>query len=94
MNILRVKIMKYYHNIQNINQLGIEPDEIGKSRIEVDESKIVTINNEVGWMLGITDRATKEVRIFYLNNGRTKEHILPFIIIFNIKKIVFIFYKV
>ena len=68
MNILRVKIMKYYHNIWNINQLGIEPDETSKSRIEVDESKIVTINNEVRWMLGITDRATKEVRIFYLNN--------------------------
>ena len=78
-NIIRVKIMKYYHNIWNINQLGIEPDETVKSRIEVDESKIVTINNEVRWMLGITDQATKEVRIFYLNNDRTKEHILPFI---------------
>ena len=30
-------------------------------------------------MMGITDRATKEVRIFYLNNDRAKEHILPFI---------------
>ena len=64
--------MKYYHNIWNINQLGIEPDETGKSRIEVDESKIVKINNEVRWTLGIIDRATKEVRIFYLNNDRTK----------------------
>ena len=79
MNKIRLKIMKYYHYIWNNNQLGIEPDESGKSRIEVDESKIVTINNEVRWMLGITDRATKEVRIFYLHNDRTKEHILPFI---------------
>ena len=79
MNIIRIKIMKYYHNMWNNNQLGIEPDDSGKSRIEVDESKIVTINNEVRWMLGLTDRATKEVRIFYLNNDRTKDHILPFI---------------
>jgi hypothetical protein len=47
MNKIRLKIMKYYHYIWNNNQLGIEPDESGKSRIEVDESKIVTINNEV-----------------------------------------------
>ena len=71
--------MKYYHNIWNHNQIWVELDESGKSRIEVDESKIVTINNEVRWMLGITDRATKEVRIFYLNNDRAKEHILPII---------------
>ena len=78
-NIIRLKIMKYYHNIWNHNQIWVELDESGKSRIEVDESKIVTINNEVRWMLGITDRATKEVRIFYLNNDRAKEHILPII---------------
>ena len=63
--------MRYYHHIWNINQLGFEPDDSGKSRIEVDEIKIVTINNEVRWMLGLTDRATKEVRIFYLNNDIT-----------------------
>ena len=30
-------------------------------------------------MLGFVDRGTKEVRIYYINNNRTKEKILPIV---------------
>ena len=30
-------------------------------------------------MLGFVDRGTKEVRIYYINNDRTKEKILPIV---------------
>ena len=39
--IIRNKIRIYYHRFWSTNQLGIEPAENGKSRIEFDESKII-----------------------------------------------------
>ena len=78
-NILRIKIKTYMHKIWEENKLGIEPDINGKSYCEIDESKIINYNNETRWMFGIYDRGNNEVRIFYVDNNRTKETILPII---------------
>lgn len=80
MNIIRIKINNFFHAYWNINQIGIETTNDGKIRLEVDESKIITYDNQVRWMLGIVDRGSKEIRVFYLNNDRTKKKIMPIII--------------
>ena len=77
MNIIRLKIMHSFHNKWNHNLLGTELADNGKPRIELDESKIVTFDNQVRWMLGFVDRDTKEVRVYYINNDCTKEKFLP-----------------
>ena len=49
----------------------------GKSRIEIDESKIIGNSNTVIWMFGSIDRFNKDVRIFCIMSDRTKEKLLP-----------------
>ena len=53
--------------------MGLEPTNDGKSRIEIDESKVITNNNISRWMLGLVDRGSYDVRIFYVNENLTKE---------------------
>ena len=60
-------------------KMGLEPNDRGKSYCEIDESKIINYNNETRWMFGIYDRGTKEIRIFFVDNNRTKETLLPLI---------------
>ena len=55
------------------NKLGIEPGPNGKSYCEIDESKIINYNNETRWMFGIYDRGTNDIRIFFVDNNRTKQ---------------------
>ena len=71
--------MHSFHNKWTHNQLGTEPEDNGNPRIELDESKIVTFDNQVRWMLGFVDCGIKEVRVYYINNDRTKEKILPIV---------------
>jgi len=71
---VRIKIKNKMHKIWKENKLGLEPSESGKPSCEIDESKIANHKNETRWMLGIYDRGTKEVRIFYVDNNRTKNH--------------------
>ena len=70
--IIREKIKNFMHKSLKDDWLGIEPYENGKSYCEIDESKIISYNGEVRWMFGIYDRGTKEVRIFFVDNNRTK----------------------
>ena len=63
----------------NEKKLGTEPCQNGKSYCEIDESKIVSYNNEKRWMFGIYDRGSKEVRIFYVDNNHTQDTLLPII---------------
>ena len=67
------------HKMWNQKKMGLEPTDRGKSYCEIDESKIFNYNNETRWMFGIYDRGTKERRIFFVDNNRTKETILPLI---------------
>ena len=67
------------HKIWKENKLGIEPYKNGKSYCEIDESKIINYNNETRSIFGIYDRGSNDVRIFYVDNNRTKETLLPII---------------
>lgn len=40
--------------------------------MEIDESFITHINNIQMWVLGIFDRGTKDVKIFLVENDRSK----------------------
>lgn len=64
------------HKLWNEKQLGTEPCINGKSYCEIDESKIINYNNQTRWMLGIYDRGSHEIRIFFVDNNRTKENLL------------------
>ena len=67
------------HNEWNQTQLGTEPCNNGKCYCEIDESKIINYNNETRWMFGIYGRGTHDIRIFYVDNNRTKETLIPII---------------
>ncbi len=54
-------------------------DKNGYISCEIDESEIIGNNNVIYWMFGIINRATKEARVFYVLNNRTKENLLPII---------------
>ena len=88
-NIIRIKIKNKMHKKWNENQLETEPWKNGKRYCEVDESKIINYNNETRWMFGIYDRGTNEVRIFFVDNNRTKETLLQII-----KKHVYTYYNI
>ena len=87
-NTIRVKIKNKMHKKWEEKQLGIEPCTNGKSYCEIDESKIINYNNETRWMFGIYDRGTNDIRIFFVDNNRTKETLLPII-----KKNVYTYYN-
>ena len=78
-NTVRIKLKNKMNKMWNQKKMGLEPTERGKSYCEIDESKIINYNNETRWMFGIYDRGTKERRIFFVDNNRTKETILPLI---------------
>lgn len=46
-NIIRHKIMENTHSYQNNNYVGMEPGVDGKTRIGIDESKLITFDNNV-----------------------------------------------
>ena len=77
--ILRNKIKIYYHTQWKNEPLGIEPAENGKSRIEIDESKVIGNSNSIIWMFGLIDRYNKDARIFCVMSNRTKEKLLPIV---------------
>ena len=64
------------HKKWNEKNLWMEPSQNSKSYCEIEESKIVSYNNETRWMFGIYDRGSKEVRIFYVDNNRKQDTIL------------------
>jgi len=76
---IRTKIKNKMYKSWGENKLGIEPCENGKSYCEIGGSKVITYNNETRWMFGIYGRGSKECRIFYVDNNRTKETLLPII---------------
>ena len=77
--VIREKIKNTMHKTWKDNLLGMESCENRKSYVEIDESKIVSYNGEVRWMFGLYERGSKEIRIFFVDNNRTKETLLPLI---------------
>ena len=61
------------------NLMGMEPSTGGKSRIEIDESKVITNDNITRWMFGLVDRGNYDIRIFFVNDNRTRKTLLPII---------------
>ena len=76
---IREKIMIKMHKNWENNPLGVEPCINGKSYCEIDESKIINYENQTRWMFGIYDRGSKDIRIFYVDNNRTKGTLLPIV---------------
>ena len=54
----------------------MEPAENGKSRIEIDESKIIGNDTTILWIFGLIDRADKQARIYCVMNERTSNNLL------------------
>ena len=77
--IIRNKIMKKMHKLWNLNNMAVEPCLDGKSKIEIDESKFITYDGSVRWMFGLVDRAKYDIRVFYVNDNRQKETLLPIV---------------
>ena len=74
--ILKNKLKIFYHTLCKKEALGLEPSENGKSRIEIDESKIIGNSNNIIWIFGIIDRSNKDASIFCVISDRTKEKLL------------------
>ena len=79
-NIIRYKIMENTYAYWNNNYMGTEPGVDGKARIEIDEQKVITFDNNVRWMFGLVDRNKYDIRVFFVNNNRVKETLLPIVI--------------
>ena len=77
--IIRNKIMKKMHKLWNLNNMAVEPCLDGKSKIEIDESKFIIYDGSVRWMFGLVDRAKYDIRVFYVNDNRQKETLLPIV---------------
>lgn len=60
--------------------IGIEPCDNGASQLEINESKVININNEISWMFGICYRVQYDICIFFINNNRTHDSLIPIII--------------
>ena len=67
------------HKNWNSNNMGMEPCLDGKSKIEIDESKFITQGGTIRWMFELVNRAKYDIRIFYVNNNRQKETLLPIV---------------
>jgi len=72
--------MENTHSYWNNNYMGMVPGVDGKSRIEIDESKLITFDNNIRWMFGLVDRNKYDIRLFFVNNNRVKETLLLIII--------------
>ena len=78
--IIRNKLKKKIHKIWNKSFLGVEINtSLCYSSVEIDESKIISSDDEIYWIFGLVDRQTKEARIRCILNNRTKQKLLPIV---------------
>lgn len=77
--VLRNKIKIKMHNDWKNNPLATEPYSDGISRVEIDESKIISNNDKTYYMFKLIDRQTKNARVYCVLDKRTKETLLPLI---------------
>ena len=76
---LRDCIRLRYHKKWNNEQMGLEPDITGVSRLEIEESPIIGNANNVLWMFGIIDRVDKNARVWCVMDDRLKQKLLPYV---------------
>ena len=53
--------------------LATEPYSDGISRVEIDESKIISNNDKTYYMFKLIDRQTKNARVYCVLDKRTKK---------------------
>ena len=58
--------MKTTYNNWNNNMMVLEPCNDGLSKVEIDESKIITYDDNMRWMFGIADRGNMMIESFLL----------------------------
>ena len=76
------------HQDWDNNLMSQHPVEIGKAHIEIDESKIINYDGDIRWMFGLVNRGNYDIRIFFVNNNRTRNTLLPLV-----KKNVYTYYN-
>ena len=77
--LIKNKIMISMHKSWENNHLGKKPMNDGVSSIEIDENKNVGNKNKVFRIFYIIDRYDKDCRVFYINDNRIKETLLPLV---------------
>ena len=69
--------MEKTHNDWKQNKIGLESGLNGKSRIEIDESKVINFGNIVRWMFVLVVRAKYDIRTFFVNDNVQKKLYYP-----------------
>ena len=59
--------------------MGIEPGIDGKTRIEIDEFKVIKLGQNTRWIFGMVDRNKYDIHFFFANDNRQDETLLPII---------------
>jgi hypothetical protein len=85
---LRKKIKDRMHHDWENNLMGTNPCENHKACIEIDASKLINYDGHTRWMFGLVDRGNYDIRIFFVNNNRTRDTLLPIV-----KKNVYTYYN-
>ena len=74
---VRSRLRENMHSKWWKNLLGIQINtNLGYSSIEIDESKIISSDNLIYWMLGLEDSNTNEVGVFCVQKNRTNYFLL------------------
>ena len=68
-------IHKYWKN----NYMGIEKGVDGKAKIGIDESKVIKLGQNTRLMLGMVDWNKYDILIFFVNDNRQTETLIPII---------------
>ena len=71
--------MKSTYENWNKNLMVCEPCDDGLYKVEIDESKIETYDGKVRWMFGIANRRRYDVRIFFVDDNRSHETLIPIV---------------
>lgn len=59
--------------------MGIETGVDGKTRIEIDESIVIKLVQNTRWMFQRLDRNKYDILIFFVNDNRQAETLIPII---------------
>ena len=71
---IRDCIRQKYHKRWNNDQMELEPNITGVSKLEIEESSIIGNANSVLWMFGIIDRVDKNARVWGVMTDRSKQN--------------------
>lgn len=76
---IRQKIKIFYQTLWSTKELGIEPAENRKARIEIDEKKAIGNENHVILIFCLIDSADKQARVYCDMNDRIRDRLLDIV---------------